>query len=180
MERTPADIWSCLAEPRRRRLLELLAEADQGVLELAETLGISPATCSHHLAALRRVGLVGHRREGRYRDYFLQPAALELASQWLSQLRHKRDRPGWNQEAYREHCLASWLGGPRDKLPEHPRRRQVVLEWFHSLLERDRMLSTEDLERAWGPHAKAWEPVLAELERQGRLERRERYILVSD
>ena len=180
MDRIPADIWSCLAEPRRRRLLELLAQTDQGVLELAETLGISPATCSHHLAALRRAGLVGHRREGRYRDYFLQPAALELATQWLNQLRHKRDRPGWNQEAYREHCLASWLGGPRAKLPEHPRRRQVVLEWFHSLLERGRMLTLEDLERAWGSHAKAWEPVLAELEKQGRLERRGLYILVSD
>jgi len=180
MDRTPADLWSCLAEPRRRRLLDLLAAADQGVLELAETLGISPATCSHHLGALRRAGLVGHRKEGRYRDYFLQPAALEMAGQWLSQLRQKRGKPGWNQEAYREHCLATWLGGTRERLPAHPRRRQVVLEWFHSLLERGRLLTEEDLERVWGPHAKPWEPVLAELERQGRLERRERYILVSD
>jgi DNA-binding transcriptional ArsR family regulator len=161
-------------------VLELLAEADQGVLELADSCGLSPATMSHHLQLLREAGLVGMRKEGRFRDYFLQPAGLATSIQWLSQLRLKRSRPGWNQEAYREQSLARFLQGEKQTLPEHPRRRQVVLEWFHSLLERDRLLSVDELDRIWGPHARPWEPVLEELLRQGRLHRQERYILVSD
>jgi len=173
-------LWKALADPQRRRLLELLAESDQGVLELAAHCGLSPATISHHLHVLRAAGLAGYRREGRFRDYFLQPAALESATHWLSHLKQRRGRPGWNQEAYREQSLARYLQGPRQSLPEHPRQRQVVLDWFHSLLERDRLLSLEELERVWGPHARPWEPVLEELLRQGRLQQQERYILVSD
>lgn len=174
------EIWKCLAEPQRRRVLERLSEADQGVLELSEACGLSPATISHHLQVLKQAGLVGLRREGRYRDYFLQPAGLAGTIQWLSQLRTRRSRPGWNQEAYREQSLARFLGGKPPRLSPHPRRRQVVLEWFHSLLERDQLLTREDLERAWGTQAETWEPVLEELLRQGRLIRQDRYILVSD
>jgi DNA-binding transcriptional ArsR family regulator len=169
-----------LADPQRRHLLDLLAEADQGVADLAAESGLAPATVSHHLRVLREAALIGMRREGRHHDFFLLAGGSAEVLQWLNLLRQRRSQPAWNQEAYREQVLRRYLENPARGLPTHPRRRQVVLEWFHSLLERDRLLSLEELEALWSPHCPDWTQVMEALLALGRLQRQERYILVSD
>lgn len=62
---TYADWFACLAEPTRVRLLHVVAVAGRAVAvgELAEQLGISQSTCSHHVRKLADVGFVLLRKE---------------------------------------------------------------------------------------------------------------------
>lgn len=169
-----------LGDPARRRLLELLAQQDHSVGELASLLDLSMATLSHHLSILKEAGLAGMRREGRHHDYFLLSPGLTEASQWLDHLRQRRSRPDWNREAYREQALRAYLDSPDSGLPIHPRRREVVLDWFHSLLETGQLLATTEVESRFAAITPRAAEVLEALVESGRLERREAYILVSD
>jgi DNA-binding transcriptional ArsR family regulator len=54
--------------------------APRSTTELAERLTLSPATASHHLAALRDAGLVTGRREGRAVLYVRTPLGDALAA----------------------------------------------------------------------------------------------------
>jgi DNA-binding transcriptional ArsR family regulator len=168
-----------VADTQRRQILGLLAQADQDVGDLSRRCGLGQPTISHHLRVLREAGLAGMRREGRHHDYFLLAAGVAEIQQWLTQLRLQRSQPEWNREAYREQVLRAFLEDP-GRLPGHPRRRQIVLEWFHSLLERGQLLTLEQVEHAWARHCPRWREVLDELLESGRLLRQGDYILLSD
>lgn len=59
-----AALFRTLGDPSRLRILSLLAREELSVTELQEILGLGQSTVSGHLAQLRRVGLVGARKEG--------------------------------------------------------------------------------------------------------------------
>jgi ArsR family transcriptional regulator, lead/cadmium/zinc/bismuth-responsive transcriptional repressor len=59
-----AEIMAALASPSRLEIARLLADAELDVTELAQRLGASVATTSHHLGPLRRAGLVTSPRQG--------------------------------------------------------------------------------------------------------------------
>lgn len=70
-----------IADPARLRILRLLPQTDDckhvyNVSELAEEIGLSQPTVSHHLAVLREAGLVNSRRMCRDVYYWLEAAAL--------------------------------------------------------------------------------------------------------
>lgn len=67
-----------LADPVRLRMVRLLAEREQCVCHLTATLGISQASVSHHVAVLKRAGLVEDRRDTRWTYYRLAPEAASL------------------------------------------------------------------------------------------------------
>lgn len=74
MQRAPADpeaLLAAVAEPTRLRLLGLLAGGETCVCDLVGALDLSQPLVSRHLAVLRRVGLVGARREGLWMHYSL-------------------------------------------------------------------------------------------------------------
>jgi L-amino acid N-acyltransferase YncA/DNA-binding transcriptional ArsR family regulator len=73
---TYAQWFACLAEPTRVRLLHAVAVAGQATLvgELAEELGISQSTCSHHLRKLAEVGFISMRKEGTATLVAINPA----------------------------------------------------------------------------------------------------------
>ena len=67
-----------VGDPKRLRLLYLVAEQPRNVSELTEMLGVSQPTVSHHLRILRDRGLVEARKEGTTVYYFLSnPRILE-------------------------------------------------------------------------------------------------------
>ncbi|MGO8873350.1 MAG: TIGR03086 family metal-binding protein [Acidimicrobiales bacterium] len=70
------DLVVVLAEPNRRRLLELLLEGEKSVSELSATFDVTRSAVSQHLGVLARAGLVQVRREGRFRYYRADPAGL--------------------------------------------------------------------------------------------------------
>jgi ArsR family transcriptional regulator len=57
-----ADLFKALAHPARVRVLELLAEDEHTMGELAELSGVEPSHLSQHVTQLRRAGIVDSRR----------------------------------------------------------------------------------------------------------------------
>lgn len=86
MARTPttADAFNAIAEARRREILDLLAEGERSVGELARLMGITQPQVSKHLRVLREVGVVEARERGRLRLYRVNGQALKPVHDWLS------------------------------------------------------------------------------------------------
>lgn len=71
-------IGKAFSSPRRLELVDLLAQGDRTVEELAEATGMSVANTSRHLQVLRRARLVRRRKQGTYAHYDLAgPQVLE-------------------------------------------------------------------------------------------------------
>src|SRR5580765_1047996 len=81
---TTADAFNAVAEPRRRQILDLLAQGERPVNELVELLGLAQPLVSKHLKVLREVGLVDARDDGRHRLYRVNVLPLKPIHDWLS------------------------------------------------------------------------------------------------
>src|SRR5690554_4789116 len=77
------NVYDAIAEPNRRRILDLLREQPRMVGELAELLEISQPGVSKHLRVLREVGLVDVRPDAQRRWYELRPEPLAEVDMWL-------------------------------------------------------------------------------------------------
>jgi DNA-binding transcriptional ArsR family regulator len=76
-------VYEALAEPIRRRILDLLRERPRLVGELVDALGISQPGVSKHLRVLRKVGLVRVHQDAQRRWYELRPEPLAEVDAWL-------------------------------------------------------------------------------------------------
>jgi DNA-binding transcriptional ArsR family regulator len=82
-----------LADPTRRRLLDLLAaQGAATATTLAERLPISRQAIVKHLAVLDAAGLVVGSRVGREVGYSLRPVSLDATTRWMSSLAADWDR----------------------------------------------------------------------------------------
>jgi DNA-binding transcriptional ArsR family regulator len=77
------DVFSALANPVRRRLLELVAESPRNAGSLAAEFELSRPAVSEHLQVLRRADLVTEETIGRERVYRLAPRPLAELDDWL-------------------------------------------------------------------------------------------------
>jgi DNA-binding transcriptional ArsR family regulator len=66
-----------IAEPNRRRILELVAEGERPAGEIAADFSISRPAVSQHLTVLKDAGLVSERREGTKRLYSVRTEGFE-------------------------------------------------------------------------------------------------------
>jgi DNA-binding transcriptional ArsR family regulator len=81
-------VLAVLADPHRRRVVELLRVRPRRASELAEALGLKPPALSRHLRALRANGLLEESHPGfdaRVRVYRLCPRPLEHLKSWLQE-----------------------------------------------------------------------------------------------
>ena len=69
--------FKALADPNRRKVLELLKEKDMSVSELLEHFEITQASLSHHLDVLKRAELVIAERKGQFIFYSLNISVFE-------------------------------------------------------------------------------------------------------
>ena len=81
------DSLAALADPTRRRIVELLAQRELAAGEIAARFSLSPPAISQHLKALRTAGLVRVRPEAQRRIYELDPDGLAALDRWLSDIR---------------------------------------------------------------------------------------------
>jgi len=79
------NFFKALADENRLKIVGLLAQKPSSVEALAEALGLSASTTSHHLARLAKSGLVSARADGHYYIYSLNTDALRGISQHLLQ-----------------------------------------------------------------------------------------------
>jgi DNA-binding transcriptional ArsR family regulator len=80
-------IYEALAEPMRRRILDLLREQPRSVGELVELLEISQPNASKHLRVLREVGLVHVRQDAQRHWYEVRVEPLAEIDAWLAPYR---------------------------------------------------------------------------------------------
>jgi DNA-binding transcriptional ArsR family regulator len=79
--------FEVVAEPTRRRILDLLRERSRPVGELVEVFGLSQPLISKHLRVLRDAGLVRVRQDAQRRWYELRPEPLVEVDAWLEPYR---------------------------------------------------------------------------------------------
>ncbi len=80
-------VFESLAEPNRRRILDLLREGERPAGDLVGALGISQPGVSRHLKVLREAELVRVRQDGQRRLYSLNAARLARIDAWLAPYR---------------------------------------------------------------------------------------------
>jgi len=79
--------FEILAEPQRRRILDLLREGERPVGALVERLTLSQPAVSKHLRVLKNAGLVEVRQDAQRRWYRLRPEPLAEIDAWLAPYR---------------------------------------------------------------------------------------------
>ncbi len=86
-------LWSAVADPTRRRVLDALLEHGGGsTTTLAEGLPVTRQAVAKHLAVLNRVGLVAGRRHGREVRYVVRPERLDTAAESMARVAAQWDR----------------------------------------------------------------------------------------
>ena len=81
------DVYHAIADPNRRKLLELLTRQEHSVQDLVPHFDMTIGAVSQHLQILLASGLVTRRKEGRYRFYRARPEALREVQDWTEQMR---------------------------------------------------------------------------------------------
>ncbi|MFI6597382.1 ArsR/SmtB family transcription factor [Nonomuraea sp. NPDC050536] len=83
--------FDVLAEPARRKILDLLLQRPRLVGELSAELGLTQPGTSKHLRVLREAGLVTVRKDAQRRWYELRPQPLADIDAWLAPYRRLLD-----------------------------------------------------------------------------------------
>lgn len=84
---TAQSAFEIVAEPTRRRILDLLLTGERPVGDLVTGLGMSQPGVSRHLRVLRDAGLVTSRTDAQRRLYSVSPAPLAELDAWLAPYR---------------------------------------------------------------------------------------------
>ena len=90
LDELQAGILRALASPTRLRILHLLASGPSEVHQIVDALGLSQASTSQHLAALRGAGVVEATRDGRAVEYRLADPELARACELLREVLVRR------------------------------------------------------------------------------------------
>jgi DNA-binding transcriptional ArsR family regulator len=85
-------VFEALADPTRRRIVEMLARGALSSGEIARRFATSPSAISQHLRTLREARLVAVRVAAQQRIYELDPRGLAEFDEWL-----ERIGPAWRQ-----------------------------------------------------------------------------------
>jgi DNA-binding transcriptional ArsR family regulator len=110
------EAFAALADPTRRRIVELLAERDHDAGELAAAFTVSRPAVSRHLRVLRESGLVTVRPQAQRRVFSLDPRPLDELATWV-----ERYRAFWSQ---RLDALETELARSRRQQPARQKRTQ--------------------------------------------------------
>jgi DNA-binding transcriptional ArsR family regulator len=88
------EVFAALADPTRRRVVELLGRGPQRAGALSTALGASPPAMSRHLRVLLEAGVVADERlpeDARARVFRLRPESVVAVQAWLDQLQAEWD-----------------------------------------------------------------------------------------
>lgn len=85
------DTLQALADPTRRKILNLLKQSRMSAGEISNHFSISGAAVSRHLSVLKEADLIRDEREGKYIYYELNATVLEEILLWISELKGEKD-----------------------------------------------------------------------------------------
>ena len=105
------DVFMVLADPTRRRLIEVMHSGEHSVNELVSQVDIDQPGVSRHLRILHEAGFVKVRADGRRRLYSLRPEPLQVLAKWMRRYAH--------EEVQRVERLASFVeDSPKKERPK--------------------------------------------------------------
>ena len=85
--------FQALADPNRRRILEILKKGDKSVTEIMESFDMTMPSLSHHLSILKNADLVTTQRQGQQIIYSLNLSVFEeIAQELYDFFNHKKRR----------------------------------------------------------------------------------------
>jgi DNA-binding transcriptional ArsR family regulator len=86
------DVFTALAHPIRRDIVERLSHGPAAVGEVTEGLGVSKPTISRHLKMLEEAGVVSRVVDGRSHRLTLEPRSLAETADWIESRRARWER----------------------------------------------------------------------------------------
>lgn len=84
-------VFTALADPQRRGMVEQLVKGPATVKELAGPAGMRLPSALKHLKVLEEGGIVASRKVGRTRTYRMQPDAFRAVDDWVRQTKAARN-----------------------------------------------------------------------------------------
>ncbi|HSS96313.1 MAG TPA: metalloregulator ArsR/SmtB family transcription factor [Terriglobales bacterium] len=144
------EFFKALAEPKRLKLIGILASSSYSVEELAAMLNLRESTVSHHLSYLAHVGLVSARAEGYYSVYQLETKALQemagrlLAKETLPSIVEDVDLDAYDVQVLRKFSRAD---GSLKSLPAQEKKFQAVLRYAAKLFDEKKRYNEKDVNR---------------------------------
>jgi DNA-binding transcriptional ArsR family regulator len=88
-EAHPPDVFSAIAEPRRRKVIAVLSDGQEyAVNEIVLRMNIAQPAVSKHLGALRKAGVVTVVKRGQHRMYRLNAKGLKPVYDWVKVFEH--------------------------------------------------------------------------------------------
>jgi DNA-binding transcriptional ArsR family regulator len=81
------DVFQTLADPTRRRIVEVLLHGEQPVGDVVDKAGIHQSGVSRHLRILQEAGFVTMRPDGQRRLYALKAEPFQELGDWLAPYR---------------------------------------------------------------------------------------------
>lgn len=142
------EFFKALSDENRLKIVGLLAQGAHSVEELAEILGLSASTVSHHLARLGKAGLVGARPQGHYFFYHLQADKLQqTAARLLSKETYPRLSANVDLDAYARRVMQAFTNeeGRISAFPVQEKKLLVLLRYVLEAFEPGRRYSEKQV-----------------------------------
>ncbi|MFC5471347.1 metalloregulator ArsR/SmtB family transcription factor [Cohnella suwonensis] len=143
-----------LADATRLKMLILLAEGERNGQELAEKLGVTPATVTFHAAKLREAALINERRDKnaiyfKLDDYFMK-SYFAASEALINRGANKGETNRMNDEEFgrtRDNVLKNFFAadGKLKSIPAQLKKKLIVLEHIAARLEIGRRYSEKEL-----------------------------------
>jgi predicted transcriptional regulator len=136
--------FKALSDANRLKIVALLAKEPLSVGQLAEMLGLSSSTVSHHLAKLSMVGLVSATAEGYYNVYQLELHVLnDMARRLLSEETLSTVAADVDVDAYDRKVLNTFMSpdGRLLQFPAQQKKEEAILRYIVRVFEPDRRYS---------------------------------------
>lgn len=142
-----------MADPTRIRILVLLAGGELHGQALAEKLGISPPTVTHHAAKLREASLINERRDKNtiyfsLNEYFLKQNAKAATEMIFKESSGDKDeRQTEKNEKLRQSVLNAFYSedGKLKSIPSQYKKKLIVLEQLAARLERGKKYTEKEI-----------------------------------
>ncbi|MGE7825722.1 metalloregulator ArsR/SmtB family transcription factor [Paenibacillus sp. NPDC093718] len=143
-----------LADPTRIKMLILLAEGELNGQVLAEKIGVTPATITHHAAKLREASLIKERRDKNtiyfsLNDYFIENSARATENLIYQRVRHAGgpERLEEEDQRTRDTVVKNFFtsDGKLKSIPAQLKKKLIVLTHMVSRLEKGRKYTEKEI-----------------------------------
>jgi len=135
---TLLSFFKTLANENRLKIIGLVTGQERSVEEISSLLNLKEPTVSHHMARLKKIGLVDMRSDGNTHLYRLNSNALQRMNKDIFTTRQLSVMTeGINFDAWERKVLNTFIEGDQIKaIPVSRKKRQVILEWLVNKFEK--------------------------------------------